>query len=175
MNMNLSNNYEETQKIGDYQEFLDKNEESNNLSTKIKDPHKKEFDEENLEKKNCNIEQKGDRIIIKCKQMNYCEDIEFKTWKENKEVIPQNLNSEQNSIELNKEQNKGNKKFIHKKVSDNKFNKIKENQKDKNINRKRKQRRESRKKNHRKKASKKIFQIKRMKNILKYLMKLSKK
>ena len=49
--------------------------------------------------------------------MNYCEDIEFKTWKENKEVIPQNLNSEQNSIELNKEQNKGNKKFIHKKVS----------------------------------------------------------
>ena len=155
MNMNLSNNYEETQKIGDYQEFLDKNEESNNLSTKIKDPHKKEFDEENLEKKNCNIEQKGDRIIIKCKQMNYCEDIEFKTWKENKEVIPQNLNSEQNSIELNKEQNKGNRKFIHKKVSDNKFNKIKENQKDKNINRKRKQRRESRKKNHRKKASKK--------------------
>ena len=51
MNMNPSNNYEETQKIGDYQEFLDKNEESNNLSTKIKDPHKKEFDEENLEKK----------------------------------------------------------------------------------------------------------------------------
>ena len=153
--MSQSNNYEENRKIGDYQEFLDKNEQSNNSSTKIKEPRKKEFDEENLEEKNGNIEQKGDRIIIKCKQMNYCEDIEFKTEKENKEVFPQNLNCEQNPITINKEQNKGNKKFIHKKVSDNKFNKIKENQKDKNINRKRKQRRESRKKNHRKKASKK--------------------
>ena len=115
MNMNLSNNYEETQKIGDYQEFLDKNEESNNLSTKIKDPHKKEFDEENLEKKNCNIEQKGDRIIIKCKQMNYCEDIEFKTWKENKEVIPQNLNSEQNSINRKRKQRRESIKKDHRK------------------------------------------------------------
>jgi hypothetical protein len=150
--MSQSNNYEENRKIGDYQEFLDKNEQSNNSSTKIKEPRKKEFDEENLEEKNGNIEQKGDRIIIKCKQMNYCEDIEFKTEKENKEVFPQNLNCEQNPITINKEQNKGNKKFIHKKVSDNKFNKINENKRDEDISRKRKQKRENRKKNHRKEA-----------------------
>ena len=150
--MSQSNNYEENRKIGDYQEFLDKNEQSNNSSTKIKEPRKKEFDEENLEEKNGNIEQKGDIIIIKCKQMNYCEDIEFKTEKENKEVFPQNLNCEQNPITINKEQNKGNKKFIHQKVSDNKFNKINENKRDEDISRKRKQKRENRKKNHRKEA-----------------------